>query len=133
MPESAPTQVDAVAGGDLVVLFEDDDVLVLDKGPGLVMHPGHGTGDDTLVHLRCITRAASSVVWEAYAGPGGAPAGQGHHGRAGARKKRPRVPGVDAPVRRARRGQGISRAGARRPALRSGIIREPIGRNPTVR
>lgn len=45
-----PTEVSAVAG-DLRIIFEDDDVLVLNKGPGLVMHPGGGTGDDTLVHF----------------------------------------------------------------------------------
>lgn len=35
---------------DLDILFEDDDLLVLNKEPGVVVHPGAGTGEDTLVH-----------------------------------------------------------------------------------
>lgn len=34
----------------LDVLFEDDDLIVLNKVPGMVVHPGAGTGEDTLVH-----------------------------------------------------------------------------------
>lgn len=34
----------------LDVLFEDDDLIVINKEPGVVTHPGAGTGDDTLVH-----------------------------------------------------------------------------------
>ena len=35
---------------DLSILHEDDDLLVLDKPPGLVVHPGAGNRDGTLVH-----------------------------------------------------------------------------------
>ena len=35
---------------DLSILFEDEDLLVLDKAAGVVVHPGAGTGGDTLVH-----------------------------------------------------------------------------------
>ncbi len=35
---------------DLKEIFEDEDILVLDKAPGVVVHPGAGTGEDTLVH-----------------------------------------------------------------------------------
>ena len=35
---------------DLKILHEDEDLLVLDKAPGRVVHPGAGTGEDTLVH-----------------------------------------------------------------------------------
>jgi 23S rRNA pseudouridine1911/1915/1917 synthase len=35
---------------DLDVLFEDEELLVINKAPGVVVHPGAGTGDDTLVH-----------------------------------------------------------------------------------
>lgn len=35
---------------DLVVVYEDDDLLVLDKPAGLVVHPGAGHVDDTLVN-----------------------------------------------------------------------------------
>lgn len=35
---------------DLTVVFEDDDVLVIDKAAGLVVHPGAGNRDGTLVN-----------------------------------------------------------------------------------
>ncbi|MEX0331718.1 MAG: RluA family pseudouridine synthase [Puniceicoccaceae bacterium] len=35
---------------DLTVVHEDADLLVIDKEPGRVVHPGAGTGEDTLVH-----------------------------------------------------------------------------------
>ncbi len=34
----------------LEVLFEDEAVVVVNKAPGMVTHPGSGTGEDTLVH-----------------------------------------------------------------------------------
>lgn len=34
----------------LEVLFEDEDLIALNKAPGMVVHPGAGTGADTLVH-----------------------------------------------------------------------------------
>lgn len=34
----------------LAVIYEDDDVLVIEKPPGVTVHPGTGTGPDTLVH-----------------------------------------------------------------------------------
>jgi 23S rRNA pseudouridine1911/1915/1917 synthase len=34
----------------LSILFEDEDILVLNKPPGLVVHPGAGNRDGTLVH-----------------------------------------------------------------------------------
>lgn len=34
----------------LDVLFEDDDLIAVNKAPGMVVHPGAGTGGDTLVH-----------------------------------------------------------------------------------
>ncbi len=34
----------------LDVLYEDEDVLVLNKAPGMVVHPGAGHSDDTLVN-----------------------------------------------------------------------------------
>lgn len=40
VPESIP----------LEILFEDDDILVLNKPPGLVAHPGAGHASGTLVH-----------------------------------------------------------------------------------
>lgn len=35
---------------NLSIHFEDADLLVLEKEPGVVVHPGSGTGGDTLVH-----------------------------------------------------------------------------------
>ncbi len=35
---------------DLPIVFEDDDVIVVDKPAGLVVHPGHGHPDGTLVN-----------------------------------------------------------------------------------
>lgn len=35
---------------DLDILYEDADLLALNKAPGQVVHPGSGTGPDTLVH-----------------------------------------------------------------------------------
>ncbi len=34
----------------LKVIFEDKHLLAVDKPPGMVVHPGAGTGEDTLVH-----------------------------------------------------------------------------------
>lgn len=34
----------------LEILYEDSSLLVLNKAPGVVVHPGAGTGGDTLVH-----------------------------------------------------------------------------------
>jgi 23S rRNA pseudouridine1911/1915/1917 synthase len=134
MPEPAPAQVEAVAGGDLVVLFEDDDVLVLDKGPGLVMHPGHGTGDDTLVHF-------------ALHHTGGQLSRLGGARRPGVVHRLDKdTTGALVLAKSDRAYLALTRLFAERavakeylalvqgvPTLRSGIIREPIGRNPTVR
>jgi 23S rRNA pseudouridine1911/1915/1917 synthase len=34
----------------LNIVYEDDDVLVVDKEPGMVVHPGHGNWDKTLIN-----------------------------------------------------------------------------------
>jgi 23S rRNA pseudouridine1911/1915/1917 synthase len=34
----------------LSILFEDENLIVIDKAAGMVVHPGDGTGEDTLVH-----------------------------------------------------------------------------------
>jgi 23S rRNA pseudouridine1911/1915/1917 synthase len=49
LPPVRPLELRPVAM-DLAVLHEDADILVIDKEPGRVVHPGAGTGDDTLVH-----------------------------------------------------------------------------------
>ena len=58
-------EVSAAQPGPLVVLHQDPDLLVLDKPPGLVVHPGAGNRDGTLLNrllahdpgLRAIPRA----------------------------------------------------------------------------
>lgn len=34
----------------LEIVFEDEDLLVVDKKSGMIVHPGDGTKDDTLIH-----------------------------------------------------------------------------------
>ncbi len=48
-PPVSPTKLTPKAI-PLKILYEDDDVLVVNKGSGMVVHPGNSTGDDTLVH-----------------------------------------------------------------------------------
>lgn len=49
LPEVAPSELKAVEI-PLEVLFEDEHLIVLNKAAGMVVHPGAGTGPDTLVH-----------------------------------------------------------------------------------
>ena len=46
-PEPAEPQAEAIP---LAVIYEDADLLVIDKPPGLVVHPGAGNWDGTLVN-----------------------------------------------------------------------------------
>ncbi|HEX2101815.1 MAG TPA: RluA family pseudouridine synthase [Candidatus Synoicihabitans sp.] len=48
-PDIQPTELRAV-DIPLDVLFEDKHLLVVNKAAGMVVHPGAGTGEDTLVH-----------------------------------------------------------------------------------
>ncbi len=48
-PEARPTEVRAEAI-PLDVIYEDSDLLVLNKAPGLIVHPGTGHEDHTLVN-----------------------------------------------------------------------------------
>jgi 23S rRNA pseudouridine1911/1915/1917 synthase len=49
LPETKPAELRPVAI-PLDVLYEDDHLLAINKAAGMVVHPGVGTGDDTLVH-----------------------------------------------------------------------------------
>jgi 23S rRNA pseudouridine1911/1915/1917 synthase len=49
LPATVPTQLDAEPM-DLHVLYEDEDLVVIDKPAGLVVHPGPGHSTGTLVH-----------------------------------------------------------------------------------
>ncbi|WP_052362472.1 RluA family pseudouridine synthase [Geminisphaera colitermitum] len=48
-PETKPSELRA-ADIPLEILHEDEHLLVVNKAAGMVVHPGAGTGDDTLVH-----------------------------------------------------------------------------------
>lgn len=50
-PPEAPVRTYAPAHADLTFVYEDDDLAVLDKPAGLVVHPGPGHWDDTLVNV----------------------------------------------------------------------------------
>lgn len=49
IPEVAPVEIKA-QDIPLTILFEDSDIVVLDKAPGLVVHPAEGNPDGTLVN-----------------------------------------------------------------------------------
>ena len=50
VPEPVPADHLEPEAIELAVSFEDDDVIVIDKPPGLVVHPGAGHRSGTLVH-----------------------------------------------------------------------------------
>ncbi len=49
LPKIMPTELKPVAI-PLGVLYEDEHLLAINKAAGMVVHPGVGTGEDTLVH-----------------------------------------------------------------------------------
>ena len=49
LPETKPAELKGTAI-PLDVIFEDKHLIVLNKPAGMVVHPGVGTGEDTLVH-----------------------------------------------------------------------------------
>ena len=50
VPESIERVSEAEAGVEVRVVYADDDVVVVDKPPGLVVHPGSGNREGTLVN-----------------------------------------------------------------------------------
>src|SRR5690348_15916366 len=48
-PETTVSEIKAV-DIPLAVIFEDKHLIVLNKASGMVVHPGVGTGEDTMVH-----------------------------------------------------------------------------------
>ncbi len=50
VPNSEKELIPHAVNIPLDVLFEDDDVIVVNKAPGMTVHPGSGTDADTLVH-----------------------------------------------------------------------------------
>lgn len=61
VPPAVPTTLQPEAI-DLDVIYEDEDLLVLDKPAGLVVHPGPGHGTGTLVHALLARGAEWSSV-----------------------------------------------------------------------
>lgn len=47
--EPKPTEINPVEI-PLEILYEDNDILAINKTIGMIVHPGSGTGEDTLVH-----------------------------------------------------------------------------------
>ena len=50
LPPAGGPPVEAEAGVDVPVVFADDDLIVVNKPAGLVVHPGAGNYEGTLVH-----------------------------------------------------------------------------------
>lgn len=46
-----PSIIPEPVPGELEILYEDEDLVAVNKAPGVVTHPGTGTGPDTLVHF----------------------------------------------------------------------------------
>lgn len=119
--------------GDLRILFEDTDIAVLDKPPGLTVHPGAGRTSGTLAHFLL-------ARYPEMAGVGGA-------GRPGiVHRLDLGTSGVIVVARTAPAYLRLSRAFARRevekrylaivygtPHPAAGTIEEPIGRHPQRR
>jgi len=119
--------------GDLRVLYEDDEVVVLDKPPGLTVHPGAGRATGTLAH-HLLDRYPEM-------------AGVGGPGRPGIVHRLDQgTSGVLAVARTPAAYAHLSRAFAARevekrylgiaygvPSPASGIVEAPIGRHPQRR
>jgi 23S rRNA pseudouridine1911/1915/1917 synthase len=133
LPAPPPTEIAAVEGS-LTVIFEDEDLLVLNKGAGLIMHPGAGTGEDTLAHF-------------ALHHTGGRLSRLGGARRPGIVHRLDKdTSGALVLAKSDRAYLALTKLFSERdvakeylalaqgvPELRSGSIREPIGRNPVVR
>lgn len=133
LPETRPSELRA-APIPLAVLWEDDHFLALDKPPGMVVHPGAGTGEDTLVHAllaHCAGKlsgiggiARPGIVHRLDRGTSGvilaAKTDAAHRGLAAQFAKRTVVKEYLALA-----------AGA--PSTAGGSIRRPIGRDPRKR
>ena len=118
----------------LDVVYEDESVIVVDKAPGMITHPGSGTGDDTLVHAllhHCGGQLSSvgapdrpGIVHRLDKETSGlilvAKTDKAHHKLAAAFSRRETFKRYTALVR------GV-------PKKKSGTCREPIARHPVVR
>jgi 23S rRNA pseudouridine1911/1915/1917 synthase len=133
LPETKPSELRAV-DIPLDVIFEDEHLLALNKAAGMVVHPGAGTGEDTLVH------ALLSHCEGELSGIGGVE-------RPGIVHRLDReTSGVMLVAKSDAAHRGLSEQFSERrlqkeylalisgvPSLLSGSVRKPIGRNPTQR
>ncbi|MFT3870744.1 MAG: RluA family pseudouridine synthase [Nibricoccus sp.] len=133
LPETKPSELKAV-DIPLTVLFEDKHLLAIDKPAGMIVHPGAGTGEDTLVH------ALLSHCEGELSGIGGVE-------RPGIVHRLDReTSGVMLVAKTDAAHRGLSEQFAERslqkeylalvagaPALLSGSVRKAIGRNPSHR
>lgn len=133
LPEAAPAGLRAV-DIPLKVVFEDRSMLAIDKPAGMVVHPGAGTAEDTLVHA-LLAHCAGSL------------SGVGGVQRPGIVHRLDRgTSGVMVVAKSDAAHRSLARQFAERtaqkeyvalvsgvPGLLSGTIRKPIGRNPRHR
>ncbi len=132
-PDTKPAELRAV-DIPLDILFEDEHMLAINKPAGMVVHPGAGTGEDTLVHALLFHCAGS------LSGVGGVE-------RPGIVHRLDReTSGVILVAKSDLAHRGLAEQFAERsmhkrylalvegkPTLMSGSIRQPIGRNPQQR
>lgn len=128
--EAAPSAVDL----PLEVIYEDDSLVVVNKAPGMITHPGNGTGENTLVHAllhHCGTELSTvgapdrpGIVHRLDKETSGliivAKNDSAHHKLAAAFSERQTYKRYTALV------MGI-------PKTSRGTIKEPIGRHPVMR
>lgn len=128
--DAAPAPVDI----PLEVIYEDDSLVVINKAPGMITHPGSGTGNDTLVHAllhHCGDQLSSvgaperpGIVHRLDKETSGlivvAKTDAAHHKLAASFSERRTYKRYTALV------MGI-------PKIGSGSIKEPIGRHPMMR
>lgn len=60
IPEVKPLDLTPAPEIKLDIVFEDDDIIILNKPPGMTVHPAAGTAGDTLVHA-LIAHCGSSL------------------------------------------------------------------------
>jgi 23S rRNA pseudouridine1911/1915/1917 synthase len=133
LPETKPSELRPV-DIPLDVIFEDKHLLAINKSSGMIVHPGAGTGEDTLVH------ALLSHCEGELSGIGGVE-------RPGIVHRLDReTSGVMLVAKTDAAHRGLSELFSERalqkeylalvsgvPSLLSGSIRKPIGRNPNQR
>jgi 23S rRNA pseudouridine1911/1915/1917 synthase len=130
--------IDSAPRAPFTIAFEDEHLLVVDKGPGVVVHPARGHREDTLAQLLAPLLSAPD---------GAAPSPQGEEERRGIVHRLDRdtsgllvVARTDEALRllqalladREIEREYLALVEGRPPA-RSGTIEAPIGRDPRVR